>query len=443
MRWDQSKQLYEEACSYIPGGVNSPVRAFQSVGMNPVFIEKGAGSRVWDVDHNEYIDYICSWGPLILGHHAQGVHEGVAEALSKGSSYGLPTAIEVEMAKLICEAVPSIDLVRMVNSGTEATMSALRVARGYTKRPKIMKFEGCYHGHGDGLLVKSGSGTLTYGVPTSAGVTVSTAQDTLVAGYNDIDSVKKLFEENPGEIAAVIVEPVAGNMGVVPPMEGFLQQLREITKKEGALLIFDEVITGFRLAYGGAQSVYGIDPDLTCLGKIIGGGLPVGAYGGKREIMEQVSPLGPVYQAGTLSGNPIAMKMGLNTIQYLKSHPEVYEEMEHKAQKLETGFKNNIEQTGIKATVNRIKGMLCIFFTDSAKGRALSDGDQAIMTYQEVMASDTKLYAKYFKEMLEKGILLPPAQFEGIFLSAAHSEEDIEYTIEKQLEVFKRVKENK
>ncbi|HEY5537182.1 MAG TPA: glutamate-1-semialdehyde 2,1-aminomutase [Acetobacterium sp.] len=429
MNREKSEKLFIEAQKYIPGGVNSPVRAFKSVNMAPVFIDRGKGSKIYDVDGNEYTDYICSWGPLILGHASPVYFDGIQEALEKGTSFGAPTAIEVDMAKLITKAYPSMEMVRMVSSGTEATMSALRVARGFTGRDKIIKFEGCYHGHADGLLVKSGSGTLTFGVPTSSGVTPGTARDTLVATYNDIESVKALFRENPGEIAAIIVEPVAGNMGVVPPDMDFMKGLREITESEGTVLIFDEVITGFRLAYGGAQEIFGIKPDMTTLGKIIGGGMPVGAYGGRRDIMETVAPLGGVYQAGTLSGNPIAMKMGMNTLTYLRDHPEVYVELEEKAKLLEAGFKANIKKTGVKAQMVRVKGMTCLFFTD-----------EPINGYKAVMTSDTKAYTQYFKSMLDAGNLLPPAQFEGIFLSTAHTTEDIEKTIEDNYQALTSLK---
>ncbi len=432
MNREKSEQLFIEAEKYIPGGVNSPVRAFKSVEMPPVFIDHGQGAKIYDVDGNEYTDYICSWGPLILGHASPVYFDGIQEMLQKGTSFGAPTAIEVEVAKLITEAYPSMEMVRMVSSGTEATMSALRVARGYTGRDKIIKFEGCYHGHADGLLVKSGSGTLTFGVPTSSGVTLGTAKDTLVATYNDITSVKALFAENPGEIAAVIVEPVAGNMGVVPPDLDFMKELRAITEAEGTVLIFDEVITGFRLAYGGAQEVLDIKPDMTTLGKIIGGGMPVGAYGGRRDIMATVAPLGGVYQAGTLSGNPIAMKMGLNTLTYLRDHPEVYTEMEANAKLLEAGFKANIEKTGVKAQMVRFKGMTCCFFTDVP-----------IEGYAAVMTSDTKAYTKYFKAMLDAGNLMPPAQFEGIFLSAAHTKADIEKTITDHYQALLSLSESK
>ncbi|RKD30624.1 glutamate-1-semialdehyde 2,1-aminomutase [Thermohalobacter berrensis] len=422
----RSKKLYEEAKKYIPGGVNSPVRAFKSVGLDPVFIEKAKGSKVYDVDGNSYIDYICSWGPLILGHSNDEILDGIEEVLNRGTSYGIPTEIEVKMAKLITEAYPSVDMVRMVNSGTEATMSALRVARAYTKRNKIIKFEGCYHGHSDALLVKSGSGTLTYGVPTSPGVPKGTVEDTIVCTYNDIESVENIFNEQGEEIAAVIIEPVAGNMGVVPPKKEFLERLRKITKDYGTVLIFDEVITGFRLAYGGAQEVYGIEPDMTCFGKIIGGGLPVGAYGGKREIMKMVSPVGDVYQAGTLSGNPLAMYMGYKTIMKLKENKHIYDEIENKAKRLEEGFKENINKLDIDAEVNRIKGMLCLFFAEGP-----------IKSYDDVSRCNTKKYGIYFREMLQRGVLMPPAQFEGIFLSTEHKDEDIEKTIKASYEALK------
>ncbi|MBN2899268.1 MAG: glutamate-1-semialdehyde 2,1-aminomutase [Clostridia bacterium] len=425
MKFDQSKALFEEACNYIPGGVNSPVRAFGSVGMAPIFAKESKGSKLIDVDGNEYIDYICSWGPMLLGHSSDIAYQGILEMIQKGTSYGIATEIEIDMAKEIIHAYPSVELLRMVNSGTEATMSALRVARGYTKRDKIIKFEGCYHGHGDALLVKAGSGAMTFGVPTSSGVTAGTVKDTIVVPYNDLEAVKRAVEENKDEIAAVIIEPIAGNMGVVPADESFIHGLRKLTEDEGIILIFDEVITGFRVNYGGAQKLFGITPDMTTFGKIIGGGLPVGAYGGKKEIMSCVSPLGGVYQAGTLSGNPIALSMGLNVMRYLRDHQEHYDEIEMKAIRLEEGYKKCIQETGIKATVTRFKGMLCLFFTDGA-----------IKNYDDVIKSDTELYARYFRAMLQKGILLPPAQFEGLFLSTAHSNEEIDYTIQATREVF-------
>lgn len=429
MYFSKSKEVYKESVKYIPGGVNSPVRAFKSVGLDPIFIKKAKGAYITDVDDHIYIDYIGSWGPMILGHSNDVAIEGVQEALMNGTSYGLPTPIEKDVAELIVEAYPSVDMVRMVNSGTEATMSALRIARGYTKRDKILKFEGCYHGHSDSLLVKSGSGTLTYGVPTSPGVPEGTTADTLVGRYNDIEHLKEIFSANKGEIAAVIVEPVPGNMGVVPPNLAFLKALREITENEGTVLIFDEVITGFRLAYGGAQEYFNIIPDMTCFGKIIGGGLPVGAYGGKKEILSLVSPLGPVYQAGTLSGNPIAMKMGYNVLNYLKENQTtIYKLLEEKAMLLEEGMNKNIEEVGINATVNRVGNMVCMFFVDGE-----------VNTYEDVMSSDTKMYANYFKEMLIRGVLLPPAQFEGLFLSTEHTEEIINQTLRIQRKVLESI----
>jgi len=419
MNLTKSQQLFEEAKKYIPGGVNSPVRAFGSVGMSPVFVDRAEGARIIDVDGNEYIDFICSWGPLILGHSNKEIMEGFQEIAERGTSYGLPTAIEIEMAKLIVETYKSVDMVRMVNSGTEATMSALRVARGYTNRRKILKFEGCYHGHSDSLLVKSGSGTLTFGVPTSPGVPEDIVKHTVVCRYNDIESVKEMFKACGEDIAAVIIEPIPGNMGVVAPDLEFLKELRKITEENGTVLIYDEVITGFRVGVEGAQGLYGIEPDMTCFGKIIGAGLPVGAYGGKREIMEVISPIGPVYQAGTLSGNPLAMYMGLKNLRKLIDNPSIYETLNNKAIKLEVGLKAVIEELGIEASVNRVEGMVCLFM---AKG--------PINTYEDVMKSDTGKYAIYFKEMLNQGILLPPAQFEGLFLSTAHTDEDIDTMVD-------------
>lgn len=415
MNTSKSKEIYEESKKYIPGGVNSPVRAFNSVGMDPVFINKGNGSKVYDEDGNEYIDFICSWGPLIFGHSNEDILSNVDEVIKRGTSYGMPTEIELKMAKLITEMSPSVEMVRMVNSGTEATMSAIRLARGYTNRDKIIKFEGCYHGHSDSLLVKTGSGALTFSVPTSPGVTEGTTKDTLVCTYNDLDSVKKVFEEIGDEIAAIIVEPVAGNMGVVPPAKGFLQGLRDITKESGALLIFDEVITGFRLSSGGAQKYYGVTSDLTCYGKIIGGGLPVGAYGGKKEIMNMVSPIGPVYQAGTLSGNPLAMHMGYKTLNNLKGNDNLYTSLEEKAIYLEKGLNKIISNLNFDATVNRAGGMLSMFF---AKG--------PIERYEDVMKCDTERFGIYYREMISRGILLAPSQFEGIFISDVHTLEDLD-----------------
>ena len=388
MKNEKSLKIYEEATKYIPGGVNSPVRAFKSVGLDPIFIERAHGSRIYDVDGNEYIDYICSWGPLMLGHSPKEIVEGIEEVVYRGTSYGVPTAIEVEMAKLVVEAYPAIDQVRMVNSGTEATMSALRVARAYTNRNKILKFEGCYHGHSDALLVKSGSGTITYGVPTSPGVPSDVVKDTLVCRYNDLDEVKNIFKEQGHEIAAVIVETVAGNMGVVPGTKEFLQLLRDITKEYGTVLIFDEVITGFRLNYNSSVGYFGIKPDMACFGKIIGAGLPVGAYGGTKE-MSMVSPVGPVYQAGTLSGNPLAMYMGKKNLEILRDNPNIYEELERKAIKLEQGLKANIEKLGLDYTVNRAGSLVCLFF---AKG--------PINNYDDVKKCDVPKFNKYFEELM-------------------------------------------
>ncbi|OPJ55966.1 glutamate-1-semialdehyde 2,1-aminomutase [Alkalithermobacter paradoxus] len=422
----KSEKIYSEAVKYIPGGVNSPVRAFKSVGLNPIFIDKAHGSKIYDVDGNEYIDYICSWGPLILGHSNEDVLKGVEDALRKGTSYGVPTQIEVEVAKLIVQAYPSVEMVRMVNSGTEATMSALRVARAYTKRSKILKFEGCYHGHSDSLLVKSGSGALTYGVPTSPGVPEDVVKDTLVCPYNDLKSVEDIFKKQGSDIAAVILEPVAANMGVVAPKKEFLEGLRRITKEYGSILIFDEVITGFRLAFGGAQEYYNIEPDMTCFGKIIGGGLPVGAYGGKREIMNMVSPIGPVYQAGTLSGNPLAMYMGHRMLTILKNNREIYNDLEIKAEKLEKGIMDNLSKLGIAGTVNRVGSLVCMFL-----------GEGPVDNYDDVKRCDVENFNIYFKELLQRGILVAPTQFEAMFLSTAHTDDDIEYTIKSNYEALK------
>ncbi|MGL4800357.1 MAG: glutamate-1-semialdehyde 2,1-aminomutase [Cellulosilyticaceae bacterium] len=418
MKHTKSKALFEEANKYIPGGVNSPVRAFKSVGIDPIFIEKAHGSIIEDVDGNQYIDYICSWGPLILGHSNEMLMEGVVEAIARGTSYGVPTGIEVEMARLIVEAYKCIDQVRMVNSGTEATMSALRVARGYTGRNKILKFEGCYHGHSDALLVKSGSGTITYGVPTSPGVPADVVKDTLVARYNDVEGLREVFEANKNEIAAVIVEPIGGNMGVVPADKGFLEELRQLTLEAGTVLIFDEVITGFRIAYGSSQEYFGIQPDMVCFGKIIGGGLPVGAYGGKKTIMDMVSPVGPVYQAGTLSGNPLAMYMGKKQLEYLRDNPNVYTELEEKATYLEAGIKASLEKLGLNYTVNRAGSLVCLFFTESK-----------VTNFEEAMTCNVDTFNRYFKALLDQGILIGPAQYEAMFLSTAHTKEQLDTTL--------------
>lgn len=425
-----SEALFERAKKVIPGGVNSPVRAFRAVGANPLFIEKANGSRIYDVDGHEYIDYVCSWGPMVLGHNHPEILKSVSEAIQKGLSYGAPTAGEVEIAELINQMVPNIEMVRMVNSGTEAVMSAIRVARGYTNRNKIVKFEGCYHGHSDSLLVKAGSGLLTEGVPDSLGVPKNAAEDTLTAQYNDITSVEKLFEENKGEIAAVIVEPVAANMGVIAPQDTFLKDLRELCTKNGALLIFDEVITGFRLAKGGAQEFFGIEADLVTYGKIIGGGMPVGAYGGRKEIMSCVSPLGGVYQAGTLSGNPVAMAAGLAQLRMLNEKPEIYETINNLAKKLADGLREIGVKYKAPISINVVGSLVCAFFTEGE-----------VTNYAKAKSSDTSAYAKYFIKMEEKGIYLAPAQFEAMFVSFAHTEEDIDKTLKAAEETIKEMVE--
>ncbi len=425
MKLEKSKKLFEEAQKYLVGGVNSPVRAFKSVGMEPVFIKKGKGSRVWDVDDNEYIDYVLSWGPLILGHANDQIINAIKEVSNYGTSFGAPTELEIEMAKAVIDAVPSIEMVRFVNSGTEATMSAIRLARGYTGRKKIIKFDGCYHGHGDSLLVSAGSGVATLGIPGTPGIPEELAKLTIVLPYNNIEAVEEAFKKHGDDIACVIIEPVAGNMGVVAPSKEYHQRLREITREYGALLIWDEVMTGFRLALGGAQELYGIEPDLTTLGKVIGGGLPVGAYGGKREIMEHVAPVGPVYQAGTLSGNPLAMAGGLRQLQILKEK-NPYPELDEKGKKLEEGFKFLIDKYGIKATVNRVGSMITVFFTD-----------KQVVDFETAKSSDLETFSKFFRLMLERGVYLAPSQFEASFLSTAHSDSDIDETLNKAEEVFK------
>ncbi len=417
MKREKSEELFTRAQNLMPGGVNSPVRAFESVGLNPVFIKKASGSKIYDVDDNEYIDYVGSWGPLILGHSHPQVVEAICQAAQRGTSYGAPCEGEIELAQLISEAIPSIDRVRMVNSGTEATMSAIRLARAYTGRSKIVKFEGCYHGHADAFLLKAGSGLLTAGIPSSPGVPEAVVQDTLVARFNDLDSVKKLYQEWGREIAAVIVEPVAGNMGLVLAEPEFLQGLRSITELNGSLLIFDEVITGFRVCYGGFQNYSNITPDLTTLGKIIGGGLPVGAYGGRKEIMERVAPSGDVYQAGTLSGNPLAMAAGAATLKILKDN-DWYDRLEVIGYVLTTQIKTAFEEHDLYYTINRLGSMFCIFFTEN-------DVDN----YEAVMSCDTQKYAQFYRELLKEGVYLPPAQFEVSFLSCAHNLEDIDKTI--------------
>lgn len=425
MREEISQELFERAKKKITGGVNSPVRAFQSVGMIPRFIRSAKGDRITDVDGNEYIDYVCSWGPGILGHAHPQVIQKVQEACEKGLTYGAPTENEVVLAEMISELMPSIEVSRLVCSGTEAVMSAIRAARGFTGRTKIVKFKGCYHGHSDGLLVKAGSAALTTSVPDSAGVPADFTRHTLVALYNDRDSVEQLFQAQGSEIAAVIVEPVAANMGVVLPEEGFLQFLRDITRQYGALLIFDEVITGFRLGLGGAQEYYHITPDLTTLGKIVGGGMPVGAYGGRREIMEMVSPAGPVYQAGTLSGNPIATTAGIETLKLLKEDPDIYKRLEAKAFKLEQAVKNAASG---RVCVNRIGSLMSIFFTK-----------EQVKDYESAVSSDTSRYAEYFAYLLKSGIYAAPSQFEAMFLSDAHTQEDIGRTCDVMDSYFSEI----
>ena len=414
----RSKELYAAALDRMPGGVNSPARSWGAVGGDPLFIERGQGSRVRDVDGNEYIDYVCSWGPLILGHAHPEVVEAVKAAADNGTSFGAPTEMENVLAGLVLDALPSLDLVRFVSSGTEAAMSALRLARAYTGRSKIVKFEGGYHGHTDALLVAAGSGAMSHGVPDSAGVTASFARDTLTATFNDLSSVEAHFESHPEEIACVIVEPVAGNMGVVPPEPGFLEGLRELTARHGSLLLFDEVITGFRVGYGGAQGLYGVEPDVTCLGKVIGGGMPVGAYGGRREIMETVSPLGPMYQAGTLSGNPVAMAAGAKTLELL-GRPGVYESLESRAADLEAGLLEVFAEAEAPARINRVGSMMTLFFS----------GDE-VTGWASVSSSDRDAFGRFFHRMLDEGVYLPPSPFEAMFVSTAHGPGEIEATME-------------
>lgn len=413
---DRSIQAFEVAKRVMPGGVSSPVRAFKSVDTNPVYFTEGKGSKIKDIDGNDYIDYVLSWGPLILGHANEKVVDAIKKTAEKGTSFGAPHLLETELAELVVERVPSIEVVRMVNSGTEATMSALRLARGFTKRDKILKFEGCYHGHGDSLLIKAGSGVATLGLPDSPGVPEGIAKNTITVPYNDLASVQVAFDHFGEEIAAIIVEPVAGNMGVVPPQEGFLVGLRELTQKYGSLLIFDEVMTGFRVDYNCAQGYFGITPDITCLGKVIGGGLPVGAYGGRRDIMERIAPSGTIYQAGTLSGNPLAMAAGYETLSQLK--PEDYQGFQKIADRLEEGYLEAAKKYDVPLTVNRAGSMMGIFFTD-----------KKVINYQTAKSANLDFFKIYFNTMLENGISLPPSQFEGMFLSTAHSMEDIEATL--------------
>ncbi|BBN99336.1 glutamate-1-semialdehyde 2,1-aminomutase [Sporolactobacillus terrae] len=429
MNFSKSIAAYEEAKPLMPGGVSSPVRSFPSVDLSPIFMDHGKGSKIYDVDGNEYIDYVLSWGPLILGHADEKVVAFIKETAEKGTSFGAPTVLESKLAKLVIERVPSIEKVRFVNSGTEATMSAIRLARGYTGRDKILKFEGSYHGSADSLLIKAGSGVATLGLPDSPGVPAELAEDTLTVPYNDAERVAEIFKQYGHEIACVIVEPVAGNMGVVPPIDGFLQSLRQITKEYGALLIFDEVMTGFRVAYDCAQGYFGVTPDLTTLGKVIGGGLPVGAYGGRLDIMSQVAPEGPVYQAGTLSGNPLAMAAGYMTLSQLT--PEDYPQFREKADHLTKGYKKAAEKYGIPLTVNQAGAMMGIFFTD-----------QPVINYLRSKSSNLDHFKTYFAQMIEQGVSLPPSQFEGVFLSTKHSMEDIEKTIQAAEHAFQFIAEH-
>jgi len=428
MKTSQSDRLFEEARRCIPGGVNSPVRAFRSVGRTPLFITRAEGVHLWDADRNRFLDYVGSWGPMILGHAHPRVIEAVRKAALSGTSFGAPTELEVRMAELICTMVPGVDVVRMVNSGTEATMSAVRLARAFTQRDRIIKFEGCYHGHGDAFLIKAGSGAMTLSVPDSPGVPPAVAAVTSTAEFNTLPSVEALVSSSPGEIAAIIVEPVVGNMGCVPPLPGFLEGLREICTREGIVLIFDEVMTGFRLAGGGAQELYGVTPDLTTLGKVIGGGLPVGAYGGRREIMEMVAPSGPVYQAGTLSGNPLAMTAGFETLTLLNEDASLYERLEAKGQQLAAGYEQNIRDRDLPLTLNRVGSMLTLFFTE-----------ERVVNYRTASACDTQRFAAYFRSMLEQGIYFPPSQFEAAFLSDAHTESDIAQTVEANRRALRKV----
>ena len=425
--YEKSKEAFKESVNLLPGGVNSPVRAFKSVNMDPIFMERGKGSKIYDIDGNEYIDYVLSWGPLILGHANDRVVEAMKKVAETGTSFGAPTLSENRLAQLVIDRVPSIEMIRMVSSGTEATMAALRLARGYTGRDKILKFEGCYHGHGDSLLIKAGSGVATLGLPDSPGVPEGIARNTITVPYNDLESVTYAFEQFGEDIAGVIVEPVAGNMGVVPPLPGFLEGLREITEKNGTLLIFDEVMTGFRVDYHCAQGYFGVTPDLTCLGKVIGGGLPVGAFGGKREIMSQIAPSGSIYQAGTLSGNPIAMTAGYETLVQLTE--ETYETFIKKGDRLEEGFMEAAETYNVPLTCNRAGSMIGFFFTN-----------EQVKDYETAKSSNLQFFAEYYKQMADNGVFLPPSQFEGIFLSTEHSEEDIEHTIQAAQKAFKAIK---
>lgn len=423
----RSKELFEKAKQLMPGGVNSPVRAFRSVQLDPLFIASGKGSKIKDVDGNEYIDFVGSWGPLILGHAHPEVIEAVKKTAELGTSFGAPTELEVRIAEKIIDMVPSVEMVRMVNSGTEATMSAIRLARGVTGRSKIIKFEGCYHGHGDSFLIKAGSGALTFGEPNSPGVPAAMARETLIAQFNDLDSVKTLFDEFPKDIAAVIVEPIAGNMGVIPPADGFLSGLRQLCDRNGALLIFDEVMTGFRVHPGGAQTLYGITPDLTTMGKVIGGGLPAAAYGGKKEIMKYVAPDGPVYQAGTLSGNPLAMAAGLKTLEII-SQSGFFDALNQKANAFFEALETSVQKAGWPLSVNYMNSMGCLFFKEGG-----------VQNFAQATQSDTDKFAAYFAGMLERGVYLAPSQFEAMFISSAHSQEELEATLQAGEEVLRQI----
>ncbi len=414
-----NEKIIREALEVMPGGVNSPVRAFKSVGTEPIALVKGRGCRVWDADGREYIDFLASWGPLILGHSHPKVVRAVREEIKKGLSFGLTNPHEVRLAHLVVEMVPSVEKVRFVNSGTEATMSAVRLARGVTGRKLVVKFEGCYHGHYDSLLVSAGSGVATFGIPGTPGIPEEIASLTLVVPYNNEDAVKEVFDRHGGDIACVIVEPVAGNMGVVPPREGFLRFLREITRENGSLLIFDEVITGFRLSKGGAQELFGVEPDLTCLGKVLGGGMPVGAYGGRKEIMSQVAPEGPVYQAGTLSGNPVAMVAGVETLKELRDK-EPYGELEERSRRMSEALSSLLKDKGVPHRINRVGSMFTVFFTE-----------RDVVDFESARSSDTELFSSFFRNLLKGGVLIPPSQFEAWFLSTAHRDEDIDEALER------------
>jgi glutamate-1-semialdehyde 2,1-aminomutase len=423
-----SKSLFDKAKQFIPGGVNSPVRAFRAVGGNPIFIKSGKGPYLYDEDGNEYVDLINSWGPMILGHAHPGIEDAIKEALLSSPSFGAPTRREVEMAELICTMVPSIEKVRMVNSGTEATMSAIRVARGFTGKDKFIKIEGCYHGHGDSFLIAAGSGAMTFGLPDSPGVTPGTAKDTLIAPFNNLEAIDQLFVTNRNEIAAIILEPVVGNMGCVTPQPGYLQGLRKLCDEHDAILIFDEVMTGFRLSQGGAQELFGVKPDMTTLGKIIGGGLPVGAYGGKKDIMDSVSPVGPIYQAGTLSGNPLAMAAGFAMLTHLRQNPQIYQELDQQTNKLVEGLKSHCKENGLNHCINHVGSMFTLFFTD-----------KVVVDFNTAKSSDTKAFANFFQKMLKEGIYLAPSQFEAMFVSVTVTDEIIDRILQASKKVLQNV----